>query len=34
MLTPAEILEKATGEPFNAKYYVEYLAEKFTDLYL
>jgi len=34
MLTPDELIMKATGEPFNPKYYVDYLTEKFTDLYL
>jgi carboxypeptidase Taq len=33
-LSPDELLRKATGEPFNPKYYVDYLSEKFTDLYL
>ena len=32
-LTPDELLKKATGEPFNPKYYVDYLSEKFNDLY-
>lgn len=27
-----EILEQATGEPFNPKYYIEYLKRKFTNL--
>ena len=34
LLTPDELLKKATGEPFNPKYYVDYLNEKFTRLYL
>ncbi|MCL2819490.1 MAG: carboxypeptidase M32 [Oscillospiraceae bacterium] len=34
LLTPDELLKKATGESFNPKYYVDYLSEKFTDLYL
>ena len=34
MLTPDELLRQATGEPFNPKYYVDYLSEKFTELYL
>ncbi|MFW6298467.1 MAG: carboxypeptidase M32, partial [Bacillota bacterium] len=33
-LKPREILEKVTGEPFNPKYYVQYLKEKYSDLYL
>lgn len=33
LLNPAEIIEKATGEPFNPKYYTEYLEEKFSELY-
>jgi len=33
-LLPDELLKKATGEPFNPKYYVDYLSEKFTELYL
>lgn len=28
-----ELLEMLTGEPFNPKYYVEYLKEKFTKVY-
>jgi len=34
MLTPDELLKQATGESFNPKYYVDYLSEKFTELYL
>jgi len=30
---PAELLRLATGESFNPAYYVEYLSEKYTDLY-
>ena len=33
IMTPDELLTQATGEPFNPKYYVDYLSEKFTDLY-
>lgn len=33
LLQPDEILRRATGEPFNPKYYADYLAEKFTELY-
>jgi len=31
--TADEIIRIATGKPFNAKYYTEYLKEKFTKLY-
>ena len=31
--TANEILTKATGEPFNPKYYLDYLEEKYTKLY-
>ena len=34
LLQPKELLIQATGEPFNPKYYVNYLSEKFTTLYL
>jgi len=34
LLVPDELLKKATGESFNPKYYVDYLEEKFTNLYL
>jgi carboxypeptidase Taq len=34
VLSPDELLRKATGEPFNPNYYVDYLSEKFTELYL
>jgi len=34
LLLPDELLKKATGEPFNPKYYTDYLSDKFTDLYL
>jgi carboxypeptidase Taq len=30
---PDELLRRATGESFNPKYYVDYLSEKFTELY-
>ena len=29
-LTPAELIQQATGEPFNPEYYADYLKEKFT----
>lgn len=31
--SPHDILVEATGEPFNPKYYVEYLKEKYTKIY-
>ena len=31
--TPQEILIMATGEPFNPKYYIEYLKEKYKKIY-
>ena len=34
MYTPEELLKRSTGEAFNPKYYVDYLSEKFTGLYL
>jgi len=34
LLLPDDLLIKATGEPFNPKYYTDYLSEKFTGLYL
>lgn len=30
---PKEIIKKATGQDFNAKYYVEYLIDKYSKLY-
>jgi len=33
-MTPGDLMLQATGEPFNAKYYIDYLSEKFTALYL
>lgn len=32
-LLPDELLRQATGESFNPDYYVDYLSEKFTELY-
>lgn len=32
--TPKEIMLEVTGEEFNAKYYIQYLKEKYTELYL
>lgn len=32
--TPLQFIEDVTGEPFNPMYYVEYLKEKYTELYL
>ena len=34
VMLPDDIIKQATGESFNPKYYVDYLTEKFTDLYL
>jgi carboxypeptidase Taq len=31
--TPPEVVRKATGEPLTSKYYVDYLTEKYTDIY-
>lgn len=31
---PEEIIQKVTNEPFNPKYYIRYLKEKYTDIYL
>ena len=33
-LKPEEIIQKVTNEPFNPKYYIRYLKEKYTDIYL
>ena len=33
LYTPAVLMEKAFGGKFDAKYYVDYLTEKFTDIY-
>ena len=33
LLTPAQLLESACGAPFEAQHYVDYLKQKFTDLY-
>ncbi len=32
--TPQEIIKAVTGEDFDAKYYIQYLKEKYTQLYL
>ena len=32
--TPKELLQDITGEPFDAKYYVQYLKEKYSKIYL
>lgn len=32
-LTPREVMVKATGEPFNPDYYLDYLEDKYTRLY-
>jgi len=34
LLLPDDLLKQSTGESFNSKYYVDYLEEKFTGLYL
>ena len=34
VLQPADLLQQATGEPFNPGYYIAYLTNKFTELYL
>jgi len=34
LLSPEDLLKQSTGETFNPKYYVEYLTEKFTELYI
>ena len=34
VLLPGDLLKQATGEPFDPKYYIDYLGEKFTDLYM
>ena len=34
LLLPNDLLIQATGEPFNPDYYVKYLSDKFTSLYL
>lgn len=31
--SPDELIERATGEPFNPSYYVTYLKEKYTEIY-
>lgn len=33
LYAPAELIEKATGEQLNAKYYIDYLREKYGALY-
>ncbi len=33
LYSPNEIIEMATGEPFNPNYYVDYLVKKFSTLY-
>ena len=34
VLLPDELIKRATGESFNPTYYVQYLKEKFEDLYM
>ena len=31
--SPATLIEKATGEPINSRYYLEYLTAKFSEIY-
>jgi carboxypeptidase Taq len=31
--TPAELCEEITGEPMNARYFIDYLTAKYTDIY-
>lgn len=33
LYTPAQLIENICGEKFTAQYYIDYLKEKFTDLY-
>ena len=33
MMDPGDLLEKCCGEPFNPKYYTDYLTEKFSKIY-
>lgn len=33
LLNPSEIIEKATGESFNPKYYTDYLEKKYSEIY-
>ena len=33
MYDPMELLERAVGEPFNPKYFTDYLEKKFTEIY-
>jgi len=33
VLTPVDLLKQATGEAFDPQYFVDYLSDKFTDLY-
>jgi len=33
LYTPAEILDRVLGAPFNADYYIDYLTEKYKDIY-
>ncbi|MBE6719155.1 MAG: carboxypeptidase M32 [Ruminococcaceae bacterium] len=33
LYSPAEILDRTLGEPFNADYYIDYLTEKCKDIY-
>ena len=33
MYDPMELLERALGEPFDPKYFTDYLEKKFTEIY-
>ena len=33
LLTPAQLIDNACGEEFNADYYIEYLTEKYKKIY-
>ena len=33
MYDPMELLERAVGEPFDPKYFTDYLEQKYTEIY-
>jgi carboxypeptidase Taq len=33
LYTPAQVLDRVLGEPFDAQYYIDYLTEKYTEVY-
>ena len=33
MKTPKEIIKDMTGEDFDSRYYIDYLKEKFSEIY-